>query len=81
MAAVDMPDAEQWHVAVQYQAITGMSADVQTAREIEKEVAALLASREREERSISLVTPYYDVVREKQGESDDEPEEANETQV
>lgn len=53
----------------------------QAARDSEKEVRELLAAREREERSISLVTPYYDVVREKHGESDEEPEEAVNTQA
>ena len=54
---------------------------LQAARDSEKEVRELLAAREREERSISLVTPYYDAVREKHGESDEEPEEAVNTQA
>ena len=54
---------------------------LQAARDSEKEVRELLAAREREERSVSLVTPYYDAVREKHGESDEEPEEAVNTQA
>lgn len=41
----------------------------------------LLAGRERDERAISLATPYYDVVRQKHGESDEETEEASEVAV
>jgi len=41
----------------------------------------LIAGREKDERAISLATPYYDVVRQKHGESDEEEEAANEVAV
>ena len=40
-----------------------------------------MAGREHDERAISLATPYYDVVRQKHGESDDEAEETSEVAV
>ena len=54
---------------------------VQGVREGEREVRELVAGRERDERAISLATPYYDVVRRKHGESDEEAEEASEVAV
>ncbi len=53
----------------------------QAVRDGEREVRELVAGRERDERAISLATPYYDVVRQKHGESDEESEEANEVAV
>ena len=50
-------------------------------RDSEREVRELVAGRERDERAISLATPYYDVVRQKHGESDDEAEETSEIAV
>ena len=50
-------------------------------RDGEREVRDLVAGRERDERAISLATPYYDVVRQKHGESDEEAEEASEVAV
>ena len=41
----------------------------------------MIAGREKDERAISLATPYYDVVRQKHGESDEETEEASEVAV
>ena len=54
---------------------------VQAVRDGEREVRELIAGRERDERAISLATPYYDVVRQKHGESDEETEEASEVAV
>ena len=54
---------------------------MQAVREGEREVRELVAGRERDERGISLATPYYDVVRQKHGESDEEAEEASEVAV
>lgn len=50
-------------------------------REGEREVRDLLAGREKDEQHIGLATPYYDVVRQKHGESDEEAEEASEVEV
>jgi len=50
-------------------------------REGEREVRDLIAGREKDERAISLATPYYDVVRQKHVESDEEEEAANEVAV
>lgn len=55
--------------------------DTQAVREGEREVRDLIAWREKDERAISLATPYYDVVRQKHGESDEEEEAANEVAV
>jgi hypothetical protein len=41
-------------------------------RDVEKEVKDIVNNRNKEEQNINLVTPYYDVVRVKQEESDDE---------
>lgn len=54
---------------------------MQAVRDGEREVRELIASRERDERAISLATPYFDVVRQKHGESDEETEEASEVTV
>lgn len=54
---------------------------LQAVREGEREVRDLLAGREKDEQHISLATPYYDVVRQKHGESDEEAEEASEVEV
>lgn len=54
---------------------------MQAVREGEREVRELVAGRERDERGISLATPYYDVVRQKHGDSDEEAEEASEVAV
>ena len=54
---------------------------MQAVRDGEREVRELIAGRERDERAISLATPYYDVVRQKHGESDEETEEASEVAV
>ena len=53
----------------------------QAVREGEREVRDLLAGREKDEQHISLATPYYDVVRQKHGESDEEAEEAADVEV
>ena len=45
---------------------------VNSVREIEKEIKAMVTTRVKEEQSISLVTPYYDVVRVKMEEEDDD---------
>lgn len=50
-------------------------------RDGEREVRDIIAGREKDERAISLATPYYDVVRQKHGESDEEAEETNEVAV
>ena len=50
-------------------------------RDGEREVRELIAGRERDERAISLATPYFDVVRQKHGESDEETEETSEVTV
>ena len=54
---------------------------MQAVRDGEREVRELIAGRERDERAISLATPYYDVVRQKHGDSDEETEEASEVAV
>ena len=41
----------------------------------------MLAGREKDEQHIGLATPYYDVVRQKHGESDEEAEEASEVEI
>eukprot|EP00899_Mesostigma_viride_P013144 jgi/Mesvir1/21830/Mv04215-RA.1 len=41
-------------------------------REMERESRDMVASRNKEEQAIQLITPYYDVVRVKQEEADDE---------
>ena len=44
----------------------------QDIRDVEKEIKDMINNRNKEEQNISLVTPYYDIVRVKQEESDDE---------
>lgn len=44
----------------------------QDIRDVEKEVKDIINNRNKEEQNINLVTPYYDVVRVQQQESDDE---------
>ena len=44
----------------------------QDIRDVEKEVKDMVNTRNKEEQNINLITPYYDVVRVKQEESDDE---------
>ena len=44
----------------------------QDIRDVEKEVKDMVNNRNKEEQNINLITPYYDVVRVKQEESDDE---------
>ncbi|KAK3273495.1 hypothetical protein CYMTET_18285 [Cymbomonas tetramitiformis] len=50
----------------------------QAVRDVERETKDLILSRGKEEQNISLVTPYYDVVRVKQEESDDESNDVEE---
>ncbi len=61
--------------------LSSAACDTQAVREGEREVRDLIAGREKDERAISLATPYYDVVRQKHGESDEEEEAANEVAV
>jgi hypothetical protein len=44
----------------------------QDIRDVEKEIKDIVNNRNKEEQNINLITPYYDVVRVKQEESDDE---------
>eukprot|EP00898_Chlorokybus_atmophyticus_P005213 jgi/Chlat1/5693/Chrsp38S05540 len=46
-------------------------------RESEREAREIVAARNREEQAITLVTPYYDIVRVKKEESDDDGSEAD----
>ncbi|KAK9811814.1 hypothetical protein WJX72_010643 [[Myrmecia] bisecta] len=54
---------------------------LQSVRESEREVKEVLSTRERQEKEIKLVTPYYDIVRETGGDSDDEVEEEEATEA
>ena len=48
---------------------------VQAVRDSEREAREILATRERQEADIKLVTPFYDIIREASLEDEDEPEE------
>ncbi|DBA69786.1 TPA: hypothetical protein ACH3X2_012508 [Trebouxia sp. C0005] len=76
------PQPPQALLAEEHQALLMAERDcLQAVREGEREVRDLIAWREKDERAISLATPYYDVVRQKHGESDEEEEAANEVAV
>jgi len=50
----------------------------QAVRDVERETKEIIAARAREEQNIALVTPYYDIVRVRKEESDDEEKDAEE---
>jgi hypothetical protein len=49
----------------------------QAVRDSEREVKAILAGREKQEQSVTLVTPYTDITRERRADTDDEEEAAD----
>ncbi|DBA85904.1 TPA: hypothetical protein ACH3X1_005449 [Trebouxia sp. C0004] len=76
------PQPPQALLAEEHQALLAAERDcLQAVREGEREARDLIAGREKDERAISLATPYYDVVRQKHGESDEEEEAAKEVAV
>ena len=53
---------------------------IQSVRDMERETREILATRKREEQNIQLLMPYYDIVRLKTEESDDEKEQEQQVQ-
>ena len=76
------PPFTERQLAEEWASLQALQAEMVTSvRESEREIRELLASRAKEENSITRRTPFYDIIRDREEGSDEEPpEEKQETQ-